>query len=1049
MRNSLLLSLAALLCPVVHAQVSLTTLGSAYTQNFDTLANSGTSGTLPSGWASLETGTNANALYNSGTGSNNAGDTYSFGAAASTERALGGLLSGSLTPTIGASFTNNTGSAITSLVISYNGEQWRLGALARTDKLQFQYSTDATSLSTGTWTSVTALDFTAPTTGSVIGALDGNAAANRTAISSTISSLSIPAGATFWIRWTDFNANGADDGLAVDDFSLTPAGTAALIPTLSINDVTAAEGNAGTTNFAFTVSLSQPAGAGGVTFDIATADNTATTANFDYAAQSLTAQTIPAGSSTYTFTVAVNGDSTFEPNETFFVNVTNVTGANVSDAQGQGTILNEDVAFISINAIQGAGLQSPLTGQVVSTNGIVTARINNGFFLQTPDASVDADPLTSEGIFVFTSSTPPAAATVGNSVQVTGTVSEFKPATDPNSRTLTELTSPTVVQLSTGNTLPTPAVISAANLTATGGPDQLERFEGMRVQAASLTVVAPTGGNVTEASATSISDGVLFAVLPGVALPMREAGIEVLDTPASPTTACAAGAGCNIPIFDANPERIRIDSDAVTGQTALDVNTGATLTNVTGVLYYTSRAYTIMTTQAPTVGGAQVSATAAPVPPSNSVTIAAMNVERLFDAVDDPGVGDVVVQQAALDGRLGKISKTIRTLLRTPDVVALEEADNLNVVQLLAQRINSDAVSAGELSPGYTAFLIEGNDVGGIDVGFLVRSSVTIESVTQLGAATTSTNPCTLGQDLLNDRPPLRLRGSASKGSATLPFVVFVNHLRSLNNIADTTPCFLSTEGARVRAKRAAQANYVAQIVQDELTANPAAKIILVGDFNAFEVNDGYVDSINAIMGAPAPATSVLTATLDPAYPNMTNLLSLLQRAQQYSYVFDGNHQTLDHAILNPAALSQFVGGGYVRVNADFNESFRGNFNTPERYSDHDPVYVQLTTAANVTAQLGIARAGIVYNRTALTATSSVRVTNNTASAISGQIQLVITGLPDGVRLTNAASSSPASAVYNLAAPLAPGQTVTVPLVFSLNAVKAINYTVAVFTGGI
>jgi len=112
-------------------------------------------------------------------------------------------------------------------------------------------------------------------------------------------------------------------------------------PSLSINDVSLSEGDAGTSNATFTVSLSQPAGAGGVSFDIATADGTAT-AGVDYVASSLTGQTIPAGSSSATFTVLVNGDTLNEPNETFFVNVSNVTGATVADAQGQGTIVNDD-----------------------------------------------------------------------------------------------------------------------------------------------------------------------------------------------------------------------------------------------------------------------------------------------------------------------------------------------------------------------------------------------------------------------------------------------------------------------------------------------------------------------------------------------------------------------------------------------------------------------------------------------------------------------------------------------------------------------------------
>ncbi len=125
---------------------------------------------------------------------------------------------------------------------------------------------------------------------------------------------------------------------------------------LTINDVTLNEGNAGTTNFTFTVSLSAPAGAGGVTFDIATANGSATAA-VDYVANSLTGQTIPAGSSTYTFTVQVNGDTLNEPTETFFVNVTNVTGATVADGQGVGTITNDDplpsLAIDDVTVVEG------------------------------------------------------------------------------------------------------------------------------------------------------------------------------------------------------------------------------------------------------------------------------------------------------------------------------------------------------------------------------------------------------------------------------------------------------------------------------------------------------------------------------------------------------------------------------------------------------------------------------------------------------------------------------------------------------------------------
>ncbi|HWS27967.1 MAG TPA: hypothetical protein VN259_15505, partial [Xanthomonadales bacterium] len=294
--------------------MSLTTLGSASTQNFDTLANTGTSSTLPTGWFFAESGANANATYTAGTGSGTAGDTYSFGAAASTDRALGGLQSGSLIPTIGACFTNNSGNTITSLDVAYTGEQWRLGTVARVDQLDFQYSLDAASLTTGTWTDVNALDFLAPNQVAPTGAKDGNAAGNRTALSNSIASLTIANGATVWIRWNDLNATSSDDGLSVDDFSLTPQGAGPVIPALSINNVSVTEGNAGTINAQFSVTLSAPAGAGGVSFDIATADNTATVVGNDYVLNSLNGQTIASGSSgPFLFNVTVNGDATVEP----------------------------------------------------------------------------------------------------------------------------------------------------------------------------------------------------------------------------------------------------------------------------------------------------------------------------------------------------------------------------------------------------------------------------------------------------------------------------------------------------------------------------------------------------------------------------------------------------------------------------------------------------------------------------------------------------------------------------------------------------------------
>lgn len=208
----------------------------SYSQDFDTLALTGTSNVLPTGFQIAESGTGAAAdgFYAAGTGSSNAGNAYSFGASGSAERALGSLTSGSVTPIqFGRLFTNGLAAVITDLAIGYTGEQWRVGNAAAS-LLTFEYSTNATSLTTGNWTRASALDFlplfiNGTSTGA---ALDGNLAANQRAISGTLSGLSIGIGSGFGLRWTQADVTGADQGLGIDNLSLraTSAQVQAAVP---------------------------------------------------------------------------------------------------------------------------------------------------------------------------------------------------------------------------------------------------------------------------------------------------------------------------------------------------------------------------------------------------------------------------------------------------------------------------------------------------------------------------------------------------------------------------------------------------------------------------------------------------------------------------------------------------------------------------------------------------------------------------------------------------------------------------------------------------
>jgi predicted extracellular nuclease len=627
---------------------------------------------------------------------------------------------------------------------------------------------------------------------------------------------------------------------------------------------------------------------------------------------------------------AASGDNVFSFNAAVSVSTTvgsKLLSFTVSDAQARSSAGSIALMVVPppmpIHEIQGAGSTSPYVGLTVTTRGIVTARrYNNGFFIQTPDELADADPNTSEAVFVFTSSAPPVGAALGAYVQVTGTAAEYVP--DPYGPSVTEITSPTVSALSTTYPMPIAVTLTAADLPASGSLDQLERYEGMRVQVPLLRTISPTQGSIIESSATSTSNGVFYAVIDGVARPFREPGIQVgVPVP--------AGAPPTVPRFDFNPERLRVDSDGQIGATRIEVTSGALLSNVVGVLDFGYLTWTILPDpSAPPAVSGMVAATPVPMPDANEFTVGSFNLARFYDTVNDPATSDAVLTAAAFENRLNKASLTIRNVMRSPDVLGVQEVENLSTLQALAGRLNADTVAAGGTDPGYVGHLFDGNDPGGIDVGFLVRTSrVTVIDVVQEGLLTTFVNPTTGANDLLNDRPPLVLTAQVQGPSGTLPVTVIVNHLRSLSGVDDPVD-------GRVRVKRLAQAEFLATLIQARQAANPTERIISVGDYNAYQVSDGYVDVIGSIKGTPASADQVVLAGADLVNPDLADLVDLIPASERYSYSYDGSAQVLDHIIVNGPALQRLSRIQFARSNADFPESYRSDPSRPERVSDHD-----------------------------------------------------------------------------------------------------------------
>jgi len=227
---------ASLLAGSVSGQVLMS--GGTYSQDFDTLASSGTGNTwtdnvtLPGWYASTNAGGGkfgSVASYNAGTGSSTAGALYSFGASSSTERALGSVASG--TPgnfAYGVRFTNDTANARSNITISYTGEQWRQGGNTSTQTLAFFYTVSSSSITNSdaaatlySWTAFTNLDFKTPTVGASGTALDGNITTNRQVFSNVLlPGVAVLSGQELFLRWYDINDSGNDHGVALDDLTV-------------------------------------------------------------------------------------------------------------------------------------------------------------------------------------------------------------------------------------------------------------------------------------------------------------------------------------------------------------------------------------------------------------------------------------------------------------------------------------------------------------------------------------------------------------------------------------------------------------------------------------------------------------------------------------------------------------------------------------------------------------------------------------------------------------------------------------------------------------
>jgi len=219
---------AAAMLAAAPAQAAITVNSGAftYTQSFDSLATSGATNVWANdstlaGWSLFNTNLSAATQYLADDGASNTGRFRSFGAADSTERALGGVGSSGLSGWIAVAFDNATGHDLSGFQIGFDGEQWRNGGTTTAQSMVMQYGFGSSFATVGSWVTPGGnFDWASPVATTTNAKVDGNTAglmAGRGGVVNT----SWAAGSTLWVRWVENNDPSFDHGLAIDNLSLS------------------------------------------------------------------------------------------------------------------------------------------------------------------------------------------------------------------------------------------------------------------------------------------------------------------------------------------------------------------------------------------------------------------------------------------------------------------------------------------------------------------------------------------------------------------------------------------------------------------------------------------------------------------------------------------------------------------------------------------------------------------------------------------------------------------------------------------------------------
>ncbi|KFI05599.1 ExeM/NucH family extracellular endonuclease [Massilia sp. BSC265] len=672
----------------------------------------------------------------------------------------------------------------------------------------------------------------------------------------------------------------------------------------------------------------------------------------------------------------------------------------------------------TIPAIQGSGAESPLNRTAQTTEGVITAKVGSGYFIQDPAG--DGDPTTSDGIFVFGQT----SGSVGQRVRVTGLVTEYAPSGATS--TYTELTDAVSSVLGAGQ------AVSAANITLPGS--DLEAHEGMLVRFTNPLTVNDNKYLGARGELT-LSSG------------RREIPTNRYRPRTPEAQAMAADNAANAIVLDDG----LFVTPAVIPYIGADgtVRAGDTVTGLEGVLDFGSlggggAGFKLQPTVAP-----QFSRTnprpAAPNLPAG-IKVASANVLNFFTTFTNGSTADGATGQGCKIGTSTRASncrgadnmdefvrqrdKIVKSLIALDaDVVGLMEIQN-NGDTAVGYLVDSLNTALG--APVYAVVpKPEATGTDAIRVAMIYKPA----SVSLVGSALSD-------GDRVNNRPPMAQTFRANNDAK---FSVIVNHLKAKAG-CDKDSGLDTDQGDGQgcwNATRVLQAQRLANVFIPQVVASANdPDVLVIGDMNAY----GFEDPIATLLGA-----------------GMVNELERFVRPQGmvYSYVFDGEVGYLDHALTSASLSKQVLGAAEWHNNADEPEAIDYNkeskpqdlyVDNAYRASDHDPVIVSLGLTppyVDVTGSVRVVQSGLAVNYAAQQYSGKVMFTNTGSTTLNGPLHFVLRGLTQGVVLNGAHGSHKGAPYLTLPqTTLAPGEKVTVEFSFTYGEKKkSIDYTPKLFSG--